>query len=109
MKKNLTKLVLLLVTVTMAACSEDGADQNPGLWTALDKIETFPGDTVLVTGQVSNYIGMRSVEITCAAWGIDKVYMLDGEHSKVFTYNYRMPVPQDATFDQQLRDRKSVV
>ena len=102
MKKNLTKLMLLLVAVTMAACSEDGADQNPGLWTALDKIETFPGDTVLVTGQVSNYIGMRSVEIACAVWGIDKVYKLDGEHSKVFTYNYRMPVPQDATFDQQL-------
>lgn len=76
---------------------------RPGLWTDQDIIETFPGDTVLVQGQVSNYIGMRSVEIECDAWRIYQKYELNGKHAKVFNYNYRMPVPEDATFDQELK------
>lgn len=103
MKKKFSRLMLLMaISLMVASCSEEGKDEAPGLWTALDQIETFPGDTVLVAGQVSNYVGLDKIEITCQAWGINKVYTLDGKHSKVFTYNYRMPVPQDATFDQQL-------
>ena len=103
MKKKFSRLMLLMaISLMVASCSEEGKDEVPGLWTALDQIETFPGDTVLAAGQVSNYVGLDKIEITCQAWGINKIYTLDGKHSKVFTYNYRMPVPQDATFDQQL-------
>lgn len=102
MKQVLSRLTLLLAVISMAACSNDDADHQPGLWTAQDIIQTFPGDTVLVAGQVSNYVGMDLVEIKCAAWGIDQKYTLAGKHAKVFNYNYRMPVPESASFDQQL-------
>lgn len=97
------KKILLFISIVCAfvACSDDHSDVRPGLWTAQDMIETFPGDTVLVQGQVSNYIGMKSVEIKCDAWGISKKYDLRDE--KVFNYNYRMPVPADATFDAELK------
>ncbi len=103
MKKTIIQLIMLLAIVSMAACSDDDANHRPGLWTDQDIIKTFPGDTVLIQGQVSNYIGMRSVEIRCDEWGISQKYDLKGEHSKVFNYNYRMPVPADATFDAELK------
>ncbi len=103
MRKMIAKLTLPLVIIGMTACSSDDANHRPGLWTAQDIIETFPGDTVLVQGQVSNYIGMRSVEIRCDEWGISQKYELQGEHSKVFDYNYRMAVPANATFDAELK------
>lgn len=96
-------LFLMAVLATLISCSNDDANHRPGLWTAQDVIETFPGDTVLVQGQVSNYIGMDRVEIKCDEWGISQVYQLDGKHAKVFNYNYRMAVPEDATFDAELK------
>ena len=102
--KNMMKHVacLLLVLCGAWACSEE-SDVRPGLYTEQDIIETFPGDTVLLQGQVSNYVGMKSVTISCETWGIVKVYDLYGEQSKVFDYNYRMPVPEDAEFDAELK------
>lgn len=85
------------------ACKDDHSDIRPGLWTAQDMIETFPGDTVLVAGQVSNYIGLSSVSIDCDAWNIHQIYYLDGKDAKVFDFNYSLPVPADAQFDQVLR------
>lgn len=98
-------LAAILVAFTMMACNNDDnkSDVRPGLWTELDLIETFPGDTVLISGQVSNYIGLDRLVISCDAWGINKVYSLDGEHTKVFNFNYSMVVPDDATFDQVLK------
>lgn len=93
----------MLAVIGLSACNNDDANHRPGLWTAQDIIETFPGDTVLVQGQVSNYIGMQSVEIKCEPWGIDQVYQLDGKHTKVFDFHYQMPVPADATFDAELK------
>ena len=93
----------MAVLAALISCSNDDANHRPGLWTAQDMIETFPGDTVLVQGQVSNYIGMDRVEIKCDEWGISQVYQLDGKHAKVFNYNYRMPIPADATFDAELK------
>lgn len=93
----------LCVVCAFVACNNDDYNHRPGLWTAQDVIETFPGDTVLVQGQVSNYVGMKSVEIKCDAWGVSKRYDLAGEQVKVFNYNYRMPVPTDATFDAELK------
>lgn len=98
----ISKLMVLALAISFAACSNDEADTPPGVWTELESIETFSGDTVLVTGQVSNYVGMRSVTIECQAWNIKQVYELDGKHSKVFNYNYQMVVPTEATFDQEL-------
>ena len=97
--KSLCAVALIAV---FTGCSQEGIDVRPGLWTELDVIETFPGDTVFVTGQVSNYVGMRSVEIKCDAWNIAHTYSLDGKHAKVFNLNYPLIVPEDATFDQVL-------
>ena len=95
-------LLPIILLGLLSACEEEGADERPGLWTALDLIETYPGDTVLVMGQVSNYIGLDRVTLSLPAWGIDQTYCLDGKHSRVFNFNYRLPVPADATFGQEL-------
>lgn len=93
-------MACVCMSVLSTSCSEEGKDEAPGLWTALDAIQTFPGDTVLVQGQVSNYIGLSRVDIKCAAWDISQTYNLQGKQSKVFNYNYQMAVPQTATFTQ---------
>lgn len=102
MKKNIIITAFAaIMLVAMSAC-EDNIDVRPGLWTELDVIETFPGDTVLVSGQVSNYVGLESVELRCDAWNVYHKYELDGKHSKVFNMDYKLIVPDDATFDQVL-------
>lgn len=65
-------LILLTIAFALASCSDD-AKWIPGLWTDGDVIETFPGDTVHVKGQVSNYIGINSVVLSCEDWGVNKV------------------------------------
>lgn len=102
MKRFLYYTFLLASVLAFSACSEEGEDMRPGLWNDGDVIETFPGDTVLVKGQVSNYVGMSSVSISCDAWNINKVYDLSKQKPKVFNYNYQLIVPADAVFDQEL-------
>ncbi len=102
MKRFLYYTILLASVLAFSACSEEGEDMRPGLWNDGDVIETFPGDTVLVKGQVSNYVGMSSVSISCDAWYINKVYDLSKQKPKVFNYNYQLIVPADAAFDQEL-------
>lgn len=102
MKRFLYYTILLASVLAFSACSEEGEDMRPGLWNDGDVIETFPGDTVLVKGQVSNYVGMSSVSISCDAWNINKVYDLSKQKPKVFNYNYQLIVPADAAFDQEL-------
>ena len=102
MKRFLYYTFLLASVLAFSACSEEGEDMRPGLWNDGDVIETFPGDTVLVKGQVSNYVGMSSVSISCDAWNINKVYDLSKQKPKVFNYNYQLIVPADAAFDQEL-------
>ncbi len=99
MKKILT---LLTIALALASCSDD-AKWAPGLWTDADVIETFPGDTVHVKGQVSNYIGINNVVLSCADWGINKVYDLAAHKPKVFNYDYALVVPEDAAFDSELK------
>ncbi len=102
--KHLLSNIFITGTLALAltACGEDHDDVRPGLWSDANVIETFPGDTVLVKGQVSNYIGMNSVSITCDDWGINQVYDLSGQKPKVFNYNYQLIVPTDADFDSEL-------
>lgn len=102
MKRFILNIFLLTAVLAFSACSEEGEDLRPGLWSDANVIETFPGDTVMVNGQVSNYIGMSSVSISCEAWGINQVYDLSGQKPKVFNYNYQLIVPKDAVFDQEL-------
>ncbi len=102
MKRFVFYTLALASLLAFSACGEEGEDLRPGLWNDGDVIETFPGDTVLVKGQVSNYVGMSSVSISCDAWKVNKVYDLSGQKPKVFNYNYQLIVPKDAEFDQEL-------
>ena len=69
---------------------------------ANEEIETFPGDTVLVSGTASNYAGLASITLSCENWGIHKAYDLNGQKPKVFNYDYRLIVPKTATFEEHL-------
>lgn len=69
---------------------------------ASEEIETFPGDTVLVSGTASNYVGLASITLSCEGWGIHKVYDLNGQKPKVFNYDYRLVVPKTAAFEENL-------
>ncbi len=103
MKNIRFNIYLLLVMLFLAtACDEQHDDVRPGLYTAKEQIETFPGDTVLVSGQVSNYVGLSSITLACEKWSIEKVYDLTAHKTVVFNYDYQMIVPKTATFDQEL-------
>lgn len=104
--KNILSCFALAASLTFAAaCDDEHDDIRPGLYTSQEMIETFPGDTVLVTGTVSNYVGISSVTLSCESWGIEKVYDLTREEPTVFNYSYQLIVPQTATFDQTLEIR----
>lgn len=92
-------VVALLLTT---ACSDDHDDVRPGLYVESEFVETFPGDTVLMTGTVSNYIGISSIRFACDAWKIDKVIDLAAHNPKVFNYEYQLIVPDTATFEQTM-------
>lgn len=102
MKKITNRLFLLLAIITLVACSDDHDDVRPGLYTADEVIETFAGDTVLVDGTVSNYVGIERITLLCPEWNIEKVYDLSNQQPKVFNYSYQLIVPEDATFDQEM-------
>lgn len=97
------KLYLLLTLICFAVgCDDDKEDVAPGLYVASEEIETFPGDTVLVSGTASNYAGLASITLSCEGWGIHKVYDLNGQNPKVFNYDYRLVVPKTAAFEENL-------
>ncbi|MDR0894647.1 MAG: hypothetical protein LBN06_05025 [Prevotellaceae bacterium] len=104
MKNALCYLVLLPITLCamLTGCKEAHDDVAPGLYTAQMQLATFPGDTTLVSGQASNYVGISSITLACEAWGIHKVYDLSAQKPTVFNYNYQLIVPTTATFDQTL-------
>lgn len=97
------KISLLLALIYfVVGCDDDKEDVAPGLYVMSDEIETFPGDTVLVSGTASNYVGLESVTLSCEQWGIHKVYELGGQKPKVFNYDYRLIVPKNASFEEYL-------
>lgn len=65
--------LLLAFMYFVVGCDDDKEDVAPGLYVMSDEIETFPGDTVLVSGTASNYVGLESVTLSCEQWGIHKV------------------------------------
>ena len=63
------KISLLLALIYfVVGCDDDKEDVAPGLYVMSDEIETFPGDTVLVSGTASNYVGLESVTLSCEHW-----------------------------------------
>lgn len=84
----------------ITACNEESV--SPGLYIKNDLIETFPGDTVLIEGTISNYDGLSSLKFNCNNWKIEKKYDLSNQKPKVFNYSYRMAVPEDASFPEYL-------
>ena len=62
--------LLLAFMYFVVGCDDDKEDVAPGLYVMSDEIETFPGDTVLVSGTASNYVGLESVTLSCEQWGI---------------------------------------
>lgn len=101
--RTIGKLYLLLAALCfVVGCDDDKEDVAPGLYVASEEIETFPGDTVLVSGTASNYAGLASITLSCENWGIHKVYDLNGQKPKVFNYDYQLIVPQNATFEDHL-------
>lgn len=100
MKSIFKYIFFISVILLTVSCKEDNS--LPGLWTDSSVIDTFPEDIVNIQGQVSSEIGMSSVTIACDAWNINKVYNLSAEKPKVFNYNYKLVVPENATFDEEL-------
>lgn len=102
MKKYLkSSLYLILITISIiTACKKETV--SPGLYIKNDLIETFPGDTILIEGTISNYDGLSSLTLSCKNWNIEKKYDLGYQKPKVFNYSYQMPIPEDASFPEYL-------
>lgn len=105
--KRILNIILAVFTfpalsVMSPGCSDDYHDMAPGNYIDLEHIETFPGDTVLISGQVSNGSPITSVSLDCEAWQIHQVYDRRGHKDNVFNYEYKLIVPQDAKFNQVL-------
>ena len=98
----ITSVVLAVASLTLPSCNDEYDDVAPGNYVETERIETFPGDTVLVTGQVSNGSRIEQVSLVCEAWNINQVYDRRGYDDYVFGYNFRFAVPEDATFNQVL-------
>jgi hypothetical protein len=103
MRQTITSLTAALCVLAAVSCDKEaGTGAKPGIWTESDVIETYGGATVTLTGQASDDGGLRSIEISCADWGISKTYDLISQKPKVFNFDYQFAVPADASFDSEL-------
>lgn len=94
--------LMLIAAAIMPGCNDEYDDVAPGNWVDTERIETFPGDTVLVTGTVSNGSPVSTVSLVCDAWNINQVYDRSSNDDHVFNYEYKLVVPEDAAFNQTL-------
>ena len=76
----------------------------PGLYVEQQTIKTFPTDTVRLKGTASNYVGLKSVTLSCDAWEVVQVYDLSSRKPVVFNYDYQMIVPESASFENAQMD-----
>lgn len=105
--KKITELLSAILlgaalAVVPSACSDDYDDVAPGSYVDTERIATFPGDNVLVTGHISNGSPITMVTIDCDAWNIHETYDRKAYKDYVFNYEYHLQVPADATFNQTL-------
>ena len=94
--------VVALVASVLPGCSDDYDDVAPGNYVDTERIETFPGDTVTVKGTVTNGSPITNVKLVCEAWNINQIYNRSAYKDNVFNYEYKLIVPEDATFNQTL-------
>lgn len=70
--KNIKSFICALgaigATFAFTGCDNDYDDVAPGSYVEMERIETFPGDTVMVSGTVSNGSVISSVSLVCEAW-----------------------------------------
>lgn len=92
-------LLLLIAATVMAACSTDEKNALPGIYLKNGLIETYPTDTLHLTGTISNYVGLGSLTFSCQEWEYEKTYDLSGQNPVVFNYEHTLIVPDAATFD----------
>lgn len=104
MKKVFYSLYLLLAILACVTtgCDEEHDNVRPGLYVENRHIESFPGDTVLISGQVSNYVGLASINLTCEDWKLNMTDNFDGQCPKVYNFSYKIPIPIEAEFDRNL-------
>lgn len=100
--KRYIYILAVLALILVSSCSDDHDNVRPGLYLEKTVIESFPGDTILINGQASNYVGIQSIRLLCDAWNVDQVHDFGGEKPVVMDFNYKVPVPDDADFDQAL-------
>lgn len=95
-------LMAMVATSALSSCNDDYDEVAPGNFIETERIETFPGDTVIVAGTASNGSPITSVSLVCDAWDINEIYDRSKYDDKVFNYEYKLIVPEDATFNQTL-------
>ena len=103
MKKSFMKLIVAAAAVICAvACEDEYADVRPGSYVDHSEIFTFPGDTVLISGTASNYSPIERITFAVSAWNVERVIDISGRGEKVFNWDWKLIVPDDAEFDQTL-------
>lgn len=101
-KSAICTVLIAIVAIVISSCNNEYDDVAPGSYINTERIETFPGDTVSVIGTVSNGSPISLVSLVCEAWGIEHIYDRTTYNDNVFNYEYRLIVPQNATFNQAL-------
>lgn len=95
-------IALFIALMGLSSCTDEHEDIRPGIYLERTVMETFPGDTLLISGQVSNYVGLQSIQMVCEAWGTDIQHDFGSEYPVVMEFNYKVPVPETATFDEDM-------
>lgn len=96
--KTFYKVLFAAGLILCASCSRQNEGYTPGNWVNLDAVRTYPGGEVLISGQASSIAGISTVSLLCKDFGLNQVYDLAAQAPKVFNYNYRITVPEDAVF-----------
>lgn len=99
---NTVKRILFfcIALAVAAACNTDEKNALPGIYLKNEAVETFPTDTMHLTGTISNYIGLGSLTFRCAEWDYEYSYDLTAQKPVVFNYEHVLIVPETATFDE---------
>ena len=93
---------MITCLMVISSCNDKYDNVAPGNYVNTDRIETFPGDTVLVKGTISNNSPITTISLTCLEWNINHVYERTSYNDNVFNYEYKLIVPNDAKFNQTL-------
>ncbi|WP_223854681.1 hypothetical protein [Bacteroides sp. GM023] len=90
---------LLLFFIT--SCKEEHEDVLPGLYISSTEIESFPGDTIVISGTASNYVGLSTIRFSNGKINLNGSYNLDNHKPTVFNFDYRVAIPQKISFGNE--------